>query len=216
MAFHEGWRRFVQVLAERVLIIVRVSFFDEYAREVRPAGQAPSNALHLFELKGNAEVLDLLDESDIAIAPRGEQFADPSAELAGWRLPHKVTEHVNGTRFARQLSAQLNSADQVQTAGARRLDRLVVPGQSIVIRDCERFESHRQCAVHKLTGCRRAVRFIGVRMQIDHSASLLRRSALAITETELKVIAALAITGLSKRPKNGYKTPAAIGTPALL
>jgi hypothetical protein len=40
-------------------------------------------------------------------------------------------------------------------------------------------------------------------MQVDHSASLLSRSALAITETELKVIAALAIMGLSSKPKNG-------------
>jgi hypothetical protein len=53
-------------------------------------------------------------------------------------------------------------------------------------------------------------------MQVDHSSSLLRRSALAITETELKVIAALAIIGLSSRPKKGYRTPAATGTPTVL
>jgi len=41
-------------------------------------------------------------------------------------------------------------------------------------------------------------------------------SALVITETELNVIAALAIIGLSKTPKNGYKTPAAIGIPSVL
>ncbi len=40
-------------------------------------------------------------------------------------------------------------------------------------------------------------------MQIDHSASFLSRSALAITETELNVIAALATMGLSSSPKNG-------------
>ena len=34
-----------------------------------------------------------------------------------------------------------------------------------------------------------------------------------ITDTELNVIAALAIIGLSSNPKNGYSTPAAIGTP---
>ena len=34
-----------------------------------------------------------------------------------------------------------------------------------------------------------------------------------MTETELKLIAAAAIIGLNRIPKNGYKTPAAIGTP---
>jgi hypothetical protein len=37
-----------------------------------------------------------------------------------------------------------------------------------------------------------------------------------MTDTELKVIAALAIIGLNSRPKNGYKTPAATGTPSAL
>ncbi len=36
-----------------------------------------------------------------------------------------------------------------------------------------------------------------------HSRTCLSRSAFAITDTELKVIAALAIIGLSTRPKNG-------------
>ena len=48
------------------------------------------------------------------------------------------------------------------------------------------------------------------------SDTLLNRSAFAITDTELKVIAALAIIGLSRSPKNGYRTPAATGTPATL
>ena len=42
------------------------------------------------------------------------------------------------------------------------------------------------------------------------------RSALLITETELKVMAALAIIGLSSNPTNGYNTPAAMGTPSTL
>ena len=37
----------------------------------------------------------------------------------------------------------------------------------------------------------------------NHSAALLSRNAFAITDTELNVIAALAIMGLSTRPKNG-------------
>jgi hypothetical protein len=37
----------------------------------------------------------------------------------------------------------------------------------------------------------------------DYSASLRSRSALAMTETELKVIAALAMMGLKSSPKTG-------------
>ena len=42
------------------------------------------------------------------------------------------------------------------------------------------------------------------------------RSALAMTETELNVIAALAIIGLRGSPNHGYSSPAAMGTPARL
>lgn len=48
------------------------------------------------------------------------------------------------------------------------------------------------------------------------SSSRFNRSALVTTDTELKVIAAAAIMGLSRMPKNGYRSPAAIGTPRLL
>lgn len=41
-------------------------------------------------------------------------------------------------------------------------------------------------------------------------------SELLITETELKLIAAAAMIGDNKIPKNGYSTPAAIGMPAVL
>ena len=42
------------------------------------------------------------------------------------------------------------------------------------------------------------------------------RNAFVITETELKLIASAAIIGLRRRPKTGYSTPAAIGTPRAL
>ena len=42
------------------------------------------------------------------------------------------------------------------------------------------------------------------------------RRALLITETELKLIAALAIMGLRSQWKNGKKTPAAMGIPRRL
>jgi len=50
----------------------------------------------------------------------------------------------------------------------------------------------------------------------DHSSARRRRSALPMTDTELKLIAAAAIIGDSSRPNTGYSTPAAIGTPAAL
>jgi len=37
-----------------------------------------------------------------------------------------------------------------------------------------------------------------------------------ITDTELKLMAAAAMIGLSSNPKNGYNTPAATGTPSEL
>ena len=43
-----------------------------------------------------------------------------------------------------------------------------------------------------------------------------RRSAFPITETELNAIAAAAIIGFNNKPNNGYKMPAAIGTPSAL
>ena len=51
---------------------------------------------------------------------------------------------------------------------------------------------------------------------VRHSAAVRSRSALAMTDTELKLIAAAAIIGESSRPVTGYRTPAAIGTPAAL
>ena len=42
------------------------------------------------------------------------------------------------------------------------------------------------------------------------------RSALPITDTELRLMAALAIIGLKRMPKNGYRIPIATGTPRKL
>jgi hypothetical protein len=50
----------------------------------------------------------------------------------------------------------------------------------------------------------------------DQSSTRLNRSALVMTDTELKLMAAAAIIGDSSNPKMGYATPAAIGTPAEL
>ncbi len=50
----------------------------------------------------------------------------------------------------------------------------------------------------------------------NQTLTFLSLSAFAITETELKLIAAAAIIGLSKIPNVGYKIPAATGTPRAL
>src|ERR1022692_1687492 len=50
----------------------------------------------------------------------------------------------------------------------------------------------------------------------SHNFTFLSRRALVITDTELKLIAAAAKIGLSSKPKNGYSTPAAMGTPMAL
>ncbi len=47
----------------------------------------------------------------------------------------------------------------------------------------------------------------------DQSCSRFSRRALKITDTELKLMAAAAMIGLSNIPNHGYNTPAAIGTP---
>ena len=45
---------------------------------------------------------------------------------------------------------------------------------------------------------------------------LFNLSAFQTTETELKALAALAMIGLKRSPKKGYKMPAAIGMPKTL
>lgn len=56
----------------------------------------------------------------------------------------------------------------------------------------------------------------GVGGVLIYSRILFNRSALPITDTELKLMAAAAIIGESSMPKKGYNTPAATGTPNTL
>lgn len=69
-------------------------------------------------------------------------------------------------------------------------------------RDDNPREDYRSLAPLGMTKCNEIYNFI-----------FLKRSEFAITDTELKLIAAAARIGLSNNPKNGYSTPAAIGTP---
>ena len=52
--------------------------------------------------------------------------------------------------------------------------------------------------------------------ELCRSQILLKRSELLTTETELMAMAAAANTGFKRIPKNGYRTPAAMGIPKLL
>lgn len=54
------------------------------------------------------------------------------------------------------------------------------------------------------------------RTRTAHRETRLSRSAFPMTDTELNVIAALAIIGLRSNPNQGYRIPAATGTPATL
>ncbi len=58
--------------------------------------------------------------------------------------------------------------------------------------------------------------FYVISAAIFYNFKFLNLKAFKITETELNVIAALAIIGLKSKPKTGYKAPAAIGTPIRL
>lgn len=49
-----------------------------------------------------------------------------------------------------------------------------------------------------------------------YSFAALSLSAFVITDAELKLMAAAAIIGFSSNPMNGYRTPAAKGTPSAL
>jgi len=51
---------------------------------------------------------------------------------------------------------------------------------------------------------------------VAHSFKRRSRSALAMTDTELRLMAAAASIGLSRMPNAGYSTPAASGTPSRL
>lgn len=77
---------------------------------------------------------------------------------------------------------------------------------------------HRPAGCASLVGCVSARPRLTQRGQVSppHTRVRRSRSAFPITDTELNAIAAAAIVGVRSAPKNGYSTPAAIGTPRLL
>jgi hypothetical protein len=66
---------------------------------------------------------------------------------------------------------------------------------------------------HSCLSLRHARRQVRLAVQ---SETLRKRRALAMTETELKLMAALASMGLRSQPNNGKKAPAAMGIPSAL
>lgn len=85
--------------------------------------------------------------------------------------------------------------------------------KSVIVRTAVRSACSACSSKHRATFTRATRRHEGYR---GLSRRRLRRSALAMTDTELRLMAALAIIGLSKRPKSGYNAPAAMGTPTTL
>ena len=86
----------------------------------------------------------------------------------------------------------------------------------VALRAC----SHSQAAHHLTRRSLHALSFLRATRCLglccDYSDNVRNRKAFPITDTELNVIAAAASIGLSKMPKTGYSTPAAIGTPRAL
>ena len=75
------------------------------------------------------------------------------------------------------------------------------------------------CPVHRLLFLKEVEGFklpLFLTSTVYYNFCLFNLSAFQTTETELKAIAALAMIGLRSNPKNGYKMPAAIGTPKVL
>lgn len=78
-------------------------------------------------------------------------------------------------------------------------------------------EQSRSSLSESYTSVRRLRDGFGISSSRLHLSGItLSRRALAMTETELRLIAAAASIGLSSSPKFGYRTPAAIGTPTTL
>ena len=117
---------------------------------------------------------------------------------------------------ASAASPEFDRANQIQACVRSGTDCLVVAGECIVVGNCKSIELQRDGVIDQLSLSITSIRLIGVRVQIDQSSSFLSRKAFPITETELRVMAALAMIGLKRMPKKGYSAPAAIGTPIVL
>ena len=117
---------------------------------------------------------------------------------------------------ASATSAEFDCANQIQAGVRSGTDCPVVAGECVMVRYRKSLELQRDGVIDQLSRSVTSIRLVGVCMQIDQSSSFLSRRAFAITETELRVMAALAIIGLRRMPKKGYRTPAAMGTPMVL
>ena len=121
------------------------------------------------------------------------------ANLAGVLGGRGVRIRVAWRNLGRHLSFELNS---------EKAERALVQAASLAEK------TDRQEQRHEMPDARHFPCIVP--RSFAYKSTRRRRNALAITETELNVMAALAIIGLSRIPKNGYNTPAAMGTPAKL
>jgi hypothetical protein len=80
---------------------------------------------------------------------------------------------MNG-RFARarQAATQLDSADQVQTRGARERYGLVISGECVMVSDGQRLQMHAPGGFHELGRRAGTVGFVGMGVKVDQAESL--------------------------------------------
>ena len=125
---------------------------------------------------------DLLPERARRVRPERPDAGGRLAEPAGDRPAHAVRGQLDPARRPRAAGR----GAQGQTAARRADDR--VGAQAVV-------------------AAARTASILSGGYTPSHSRTALSRSALPITETEDRLIAAAAIIGLSSRPVNGYRTP---------
>lgn len=131
--------------------------------------------------------------------------------LAGASLTRPIRRLIGGTRKVEEgdLAAEIHFKKSDELASLPQSSRS--PRSSW--RSNDRFSQDGETK-RLIVSTRKALH--GCQPVSDHSSTRRSLSAFVITDTELKLIAAAAIMGESNRPKMGYNTPAATGTPSAL
>jgi hypothetical protein len=83
-------------------------------------------------------------------------------------------------------------------------------------RESELEQSVVRAAIMSGAGSRLYRHLSTLRFGAIHAFAARRRNALPMTETDERLIASAAMSGLNNQPVNGYNTPAARGTPRAL
>ena len=144
---------------------------------MRTPGQRASHRLHLRQRDVEAERLQLRDQPHIPLPPHLLQMSKPGAQLLRWRLIGKVPQQMDGnTAIARRY---LDPADQFEPRIGRKRDRRVIPREGVVIRDGQRIESHAHRLTYQFRRRKRAVRLVGVAVQVDHAVRINPRRSIS-------------------------------------